>query len=248
MMKVIDFSFETPEENLALEEVLLQPFVKNSNVQPLIRFWENVNPCVIIGRGEHIEKQVHLNYAEEHSVKVIRRISGGGTVLHGPNNLNVSFFLPFSFQKGLENIHESYCIILSYVQKAIENLTEKKVDIKGTCDLVIGEKKFSGTAQSRKRFGILHHLTLLWETDYELMRSLLKEPEKRPEYRGDRDHRDFVTTFKEEGFSFSLKDFKVALLKEFEETEPYELSAQEYQSVTELVEKRYSKKDWNFER
>ena len=67
----------------------------------------------------------------------------------------------------------------------------------------MGDKKISGTAQARKRYGLLHHLTLLWDLDFKLCECLLKEPSKRPDYRAKRTHSDFLTTFKIENLSFS---------------------------------------------
>jgi len=65
---------------------------------------------------------------------------------------------------------------------------------RGLSDLAIGGHKVSGNAQRRKREAILHHGTLLYRPDYAGMARWLREPAKRPDYRGARDHRAFVGT------------------------------------------------------
>jgi len=247
-MHLLRYSHVKPSVNLALEEVLLSPFINNENTEPLIRIWDNAEDCIVIGRAEEINKQVHLKLAKEKSIPVIRRTSGGGTVIHGKGNLNISFFLPYTYLAGLENIKESYCLILKWVIQAIEACCEIKVTINGTSDLVIGEKKISGTAQSRKRHGLLHHLTLLWDLDFNLCSELLREPNKRPDYRSHRTHADFITTFKREKLSFTQDDFISALCNQFENIKEFKIQSQQIVQAEELSDKKYDNPDWNEER
>jgi lipoate---protein ligase len=247
-MRFLNYSFEEPAKNLALEEVLLNPFINHAECEPIIRVWENKTACVVIGRGEEINKQVYLGNARKEDVTVLRRISGGGTVLHGEGNLNVSFFLPYTYCSGLENIKESYCVILKWVCHAIEKCSGVMPVIKGTCDLVLNDKKVSGTAQSRKRYGLLHHLTLLWKLDFPQCERILKEPEKRPEYRMKRSHSDFVTTFEEEKMNITQQAFIEALKNQFDGVVPYELSQEELGDVERLYSEKYNLDTWNQER
>jgi lipoate-protein ligase A len=60
---------------------------------------------------------------------------------------------------------------------------------------VFKDRKVSGTAQARKRFGLLQHLTLLWHLGFAMCERALREPEKSPDYRQARKHSYFITTF-----------------------------------------------------
>jgi hypothetical protein len=58
-------------------------------------------------------------------------------------------------------------------------------------DYCVGDRKFGGNAQSISGNRWLHHTSLLW--DYSPARmALLRMPAKRPEYRANRPHADFI--------------------------------------------------------
>ena len=65
--------------------------------------------------------------------------------------------------------------------------------IRGTSDLVLGDRKVSGNAQRRGRRALLHHGTLLYDFDAQWMMRYLKEPRRQPSYRAERTHEAFVT-------------------------------------------------------
>ncbi|KAL3805624.1 hypothetical protein HJC23_005868 [Cyclotella cryptica] len=63
-------------------------------------------------------------------------------------------------------------------------------------DYVLGEKKMGGNAQSIVSSGFLHHTSFLWDYDHNNM-EYLTLPEKRPNYRGNRSHNDFLIKLKD---------------------------------------------------
>ena len=79
-------------------------------------------------------------------------------------------------------------------------------------DYVLGERKMGGNAQAIVKDGWLHHTSFLWDFDEDNM-AYLKLPDKRPEYRLDRSHRDFLVTLSETYSSLSKNDFQKALLE-----------------------------------
>lgn len=58
-------------------------------------------------------------------------------------------------------------------------------------DYVFGDLKMGGNAQSIVKDGWLHHTSFLWDYDSDNM-DYLKLPNKRPAYRGDRSHEEFL--------------------------------------------------------
>ena len=221
--------------------------VKTIPSEPLVRVWENQQRCIVLGRAEKAEQQIFLAEAERQNVTILRRTSGGGTVVHGPGNLNLSFFLPYHMNDQLKSIHDSYQLIIGWVRSALKESCGVETNMNGSSDISIGDLKISGTAQARKRHGLLHHLTLLIDFDLNSIANLLKEPEKRPDYRGEREHRQFVTTLRQQGFDWDLPFFLDALAEQLGPWTPRHLSKNEHRQMTYLGKVKYSSPTWNLE-
>jgi len=245
-MLYLAYEHDDPYVNLALEEILLGPMLKQEDAQPMLRVWTNKQPCVVIGRGEVYEQQVHIEAVAREQIPVIRRISGGGTVLHGPRNLNLSFFLPFNYHPQLKNLKDSYLLILSWVKDALLQSHGLDLQTRGSCDLVYNDRKISGTAQARKRFGLLHHMTLLLDVDYDNLNRYLKEPLKQPDYRQQRSHRDFVIGLHELIPEFKLKSF-VEVLNQNLALENADMDLKDEEKAVQLANSKYRTTHWNHE-
>lgn len=213
--------------NIVLEEALLFHFVaavRESGARSIwIRVWEN-DPVVVLGRGLDIRKELAPTALKSRRVDktgntlvtyrgrdfpVIRRSSGGGTVLHGPGILNYSVWLVIQPDfPALFDVRKSYCEILGALTRALnESLGLGDGDpgaifCAGQSDLArqvepppAPARKVSGTAQFRKRGVLCHHGSLIIDDDF--LREnidLLAHPERVPEYRQGRDHHSFITS------------------------------------------------------
>ncbi|AXR65827.1 lipoate--protein ligase family protein [Leptospira mayottensis] len=130
---------------------------------------------------------------------IVRRVSGGGTVVHHPEeNLNFTFFVSLDVKPELYKVKESYGYFLNLVISALKRQT-LSASCRGKSDLAILEqgleKKISGNAQFRKRNAVIHHGTLILKPSLiERVSGLLKHPPEEPEYRKNRKHSDFVTS------------------------------------------------------
>jgi len=247
LIELIQTEFQDARHNLALEEAILEDFLSEER-SPLIRIWQNEEISIVLGRAEKADDQVHLETCAQREVPILRRVSGGGTVVHGSGNLNISFFLPWSFHPDLKSIPASYALILGWIKEAVHEVTGLTLTTNGTSDLCFNEKKLSGTAQARKRHGLLHHMTLLMDFDLNLIPLLLKEPEKRPDYRLHRNHLDFVTSFKSEGISFSREAFLEGLQRSLGPMIPIDSPDQLIMKRCEdLAQGKYLSKTWNLE-
>jgi lipoate-protein ligase A len=192
-MKVLDLSFPYPEQNLFYDDELLLKADKAGGGEAL-RFWESSRVFVVMGRTCDEDIDVHAAVCQQDNVPVLRRSSGGGTVVQGPGCLNFSLVLSKARHPDLNSITRSYEHIL---KKTIDALKCGGVDaqFRPVCDLVVpsGEKKFSGNAQRRGRGHILHHGTILYRFDLSLVTRYLKMPPRMPDYRSSRSHADFIT-------------------------------------------------------
>jgi lipoate-protein ligase A len=62
----------------------------------------------------------------------------------------------------------------------------------GRGDLVLGDRKFAGSAQRRLRSWFMVHCSILYDFEIERIVRYLKMPRRQPEYRSGRSHKDFL--------------------------------------------------------
>jgi lipoate-protein ligase A len=135
---------------------------------------------------------VNLSYCESNGIPVLRRCTGGGTVLQGPGCLNYSLVLRIGDSGPLQSISSTNKHILGRHQATLTEALGKEVEMCGQTDLAIGGLKFSGNAQRRKRQCLIFHGSFLLDFDMELIAKVLPMPSKQPEYRRQRAHGDFL--------------------------------------------------------
>lgn len=192
-LQLIDLSLESPQENLALDEALLleaESAAAEGQEVGYLRFWESAAHFVVLGVSRGIEKDAERERCRADEVPILRRASGGGTVLQGPGCLNFTLVLPLGYAAGLGDINQSYRAIL---EPCAEALGLDGTSMLGSCDLALGDRKFSGSAQKRSRYCLMHQATLLYDFDLEFIPLYLRHPDKQPDYRQQRDHLDFLT-------------------------------------------------------
>lgn len=183
--------FADPLAELVCDEWLLNQ-CDRGELPALIRFWETEQLCVVLGYGNHLEKEVFSARCASAGIPVYRRCTGGGTVLLGPGVLCYSLVIPFSEHGALATVSGANDFIMERNRQALEKASGQPVSVRGCTDLVVGDLKFSGNAQRRRRTALLFHGTLLLQFDPSVMESTLRLPERRPKYRGDRGHAAFV--------------------------------------------------------
>jgi lipoate-protein ligase A len=189
-MHFLDLTLSSPEENIALDEALLLA-AESGDGGEILRFWEWPTPAVVLGSGGKIAEDVDEASCNADEVPILRRASGGGTVLLGGGCLVYTLILSYERDPELTDIRRSYRFILGRIAQALgENVGP--IEEAGISDLVFAGRKFSGTAQQRKRSYLLHHGTLLYDMDLSLIPRYLREPPQQPEYRGGRSHLAFV--------------------------------------------------------
>jgi len=190
MIALLDRSLPSLAENLALDEALLLDAEAGLGGEAL-RLWRWPRLAVVLGAGGVIADDIEQAACARDGVPLARRSSGGGTVLLGPGCLHFSLVLDVSRAAELGQIGASYRWILGRVASALADI-QPNIELMGISDLAVAGRKFSGNAQQRKRRYILHHGTLLHGFDLNLVGRYLKLPPRRPEYRGERPHGDFL--------------------------------------------------------
>lgn len=177
-------------ENLALDEALLVGAEQGG--PETLRVWEWPEYAVVLGAGGKLAEEVHEDACRRDGVPILRRASGGGTVLLGPGCLLFSVVLRQDRDPALGQVNSSYRWIMDRLARALEPVVPS-LRLEGTSDLTWQGRKCSGNSQQRKRHCLLHHGTLLYAFDLERLPRYLTMPPRRPEYRRDREHLEFVT-------------------------------------------------------
>ena len=187
-MQVEDHGSLPPGRGLALEIEALRRLGQAAARERLL-VWESTRPAVMLPRQGDPAAWVHVAACAARGIPLLRRESGGGAVVVGPGCLNVALVLSLDRRPWLADVGFSYDRLLGRVAGVLA--------IDGTAvratDLALRERKFAGHAQRRVRGALLHHGVLLYDFDLDLVAALLPEPPRRPAWRGDRTHREFLT-------------------------------------------------------
>jgi lipoate-protein ligase A len=190
--RLLDLTLSSPAENLALDEALLEE-MEESGGDPVLRFWESDRHFVVLGRASNAADDVDLAACQHDGIPVLRRATGGGTVLVGPGCLCYAFAIPVALHSDLRSIRGTHQFILERIAKALRQW-QPAIAFQGISDLAIEHRKISGNAQRRARKTLLFHGTVLHGLQAEVIARYLKHPKRRPDYRGDRHHESFLIT------------------------------------------------------
>jgi lipoate---protein ligase len=197
-VKLLDLTLPTPEENLACDEVLLDA-CDEGQINEVLRFWESGRHFVVVGYGNKVTIEVDVEACRKSGIPILRRCSGGGTVVQGPGCFNYSLVLRIDSDPALETVAGTNRFVMERNRAALESARPSSIrdpasgiSVQGHTDLAIGNRKFSGNAQRRRKNAVLFHGSYLLNFDLELLDRLLPMPSKQPKYRNDRSHADFL--------------------------------------------------------
>lgn len=236
-----DFLFLThditdPYFNLASEEYLLK-----HKKEYFIYLWIN-SPAVIVGVNQNTLQEVNLNFTDSNNIKVVRRQTGGGAVYHDLNNLCYTVIAPYD--ENTDNYKKFTAPVIEYL-----NSLGVKAEFSGRNDIVINGKKISGNAQTVVNGRIMHHGTLLFDTDMTVLTSALKPNKLKMESKGIKSIRARVTNIKEYLTGITITEFKKGLSDFFKkDCKQYTFTESDIKEINKLVKEKYSTFEWNIGR
>lgn len=231
-------SLLTPAENLACDEALLDEAAASGG-NGLLRFWESPVHFIALGYANKVKEEVDGEACRQAGVPILRRCSGGGTVLQGPGCFNYALILPADETGPLASITGANRFIMERHRDALTTLLGRAVTVEGHTDLALAGRKFSGNAQRRKRTHLLFHGSFLLEDfDPGLIERFLRPPPRQPEYRRGRSHGEFVTRLDvaRDAIQSALCRAWNSSLTDFPTPDA---------AIARLVETKYSRAEWN---
>ena len=181
------------EEHLALDEALLEEAEQGLRQDQTVRTWMAEELVVVVGSSSRLDTEVNLAACQAAGVRVVRRPSGGATVVLGPGCLMWSVITPYP--DGSPSVDLLHAATLDPLCAAFA-AAGKAVCRKGTSDLAIDDRKVSGNALRVRKRSVLYHGTLLDDFDIEQAMRLLNHPPREPAYRAQRPHTSFLTNLR----------------------------------------------------
>jgi lipoate-protein ligase A len=230
-----------PYFNLALEEYLFEKYPKTGTYFML---WQNDN-AVIVGRYQNTAREVNEAYIRERGVRVVRRLSGGGAVYHDLGNLNFTIITDAAESRLID-----FRLFISPVLSMLKALGVP-AEARGRNDITVEGAKFSGNAQYIKDKRVMHHGTILFDTDLSAAAQALTPPQDKFTGKAVQSVRSRVTNLKPYLPGLSLGEFKEIFIGEMAKTghlERREFSPHDEDEARSLAARRYSLWDWNYGR
>lgn len=185
--------FSTSDYNLPDIELLN----KKSN-QFLI--WIPDNVYIVLGASNKPDEALNMDNVTKDNITVMRRPSGGQTVILTPNNILIAAVF---FDNKTLHPKEVFQQINKLIISAIEETGIRNLIMMGISDIAISDKKILGSAIYRSKNALLYHAVLNLSEPASTFERYLKHPSKEPDYRQGRSHSEFVTSLKENGYTKS---------------------------------------------
>lgn len=239
-MEFIESNCTDPAWNLALEEYVFECMNPSRSY---LMLWQNQN-TIVVGKFQNTAGEVNNEYVRQHGITVVRRLSGGGAVYHDLGNLNFTFITDADPSGQIDL--RSFCLPI------LETLRSFGVpaELSGRNDMMIEGRKFSGNAQYLKNGRVMHHGTLLFDSDLSVMSKALHVDRAKMESKGIQSVESRVTNLKEHlPPDVTMEVFKGRLLEHLAKANPMvpiSLTAEDESAIDKIRRQRYDTWEWNY--
>ncbi len=238
-MVSINQTSTNPYFNIATEEYLLKNFSEDV-------FMLYVNqPSIIIGKHQNTFAEINYRLAKHKGVSIVRRLSGGGAVYHDEGNLNFTFIKTSNDGKLVD--------FKGFTKPIVDLLQSLGVDARfeGHNSLYVKGKKFSGNAEHVFKNRVMHHGTLLFNTDMQTLAELLYVSTSRFIDNAVKSVRAKTTNLSQHlPASITIETLKKLIFEYLQlkdsSIKQYSLSPWDKQQINNLVENKYATWEWNF--
>jgi len=226
-----------PYQNHALEEWLMDHFEEDC-----FMLWRN-DKAILLGKNQNVYSEINIPFTQEQDIKIVRRITGGGTVFTDTGNIMFTF-ISCDSKHDFANFRKFTAPIL----RALHALGIQ-AEFSGRNDLTIGGEKFSGNAQCRYGNKILHHGTLMYQADTTELGRALKVREIKLRDKGVSSIKSRVTNIAEYmKFPMDIEEFRSYLfnnvMKSIDGAGLYRLSSEEWDEVSAIAKQKYRQPAW----
>ena len=239
-LSYLDLTTTDPAFNLAAEQYVFDSLPRD---RAYFMLWQNDN-AIIVGKYQNTFAEINEAYVKEHGIRVVRRLSGGGAVYHDLGNLNFTFIADAGTLSTLN--------FTIFCEPVIRTLAKFGVtaEVNGRNDMTIDGRKFSGNSQYLKQGRIMHHGTILFDSDLSVVSNALQVDESKFQSKASKSVRSRVTNVAAYlPTPISLPEFRSALLADIAQSaggEAYVFSASDLAAIEKLRAERYGTWEWNY--
>lgn len=239
-LSYLDLTTTDPSYNLAMEQYVFDCLPRD---RMYFMLWQNDN-AIIVGKYQNTLSEINLEAVERRGIRVVRRLSGGGAVYHDMGNLNFTFITDAASGTALD--------MKLFCQPVVRTLAALGVhaEVNGRNDITIDGKKFSGNSQYLRQGRVMHHGTIMFNSDLSVVSEALQVDPTKFQTKGVRSVRSRVTNVADHlDRPVSLPEFRRILLENIlreNPGQPYPLTPEDLAAVEKLREERYAAWDWNY--
>ena len=224
--------------NLALEEYIFEKFKEDE----VFMLWIN-EPSVVIGKHQNLIEELNMKYCFENNIKIARRLSGGGTVVHDLGNLNYTYITNTTGDTALD-----FKEFLKPMHNALLNLNVNAY-ISPRNDFRVQDKKICGHSEFMRKKRVLHHGCILFDSNLDNLRNALNVKNKKIISKSAKSVKSSVANLKEiSKLDYEISDFleklKNEILQTQENFELYELTKEDILNIDKIKSEKYATKDW----
>lgn len=228
-----------PHFNLACEEWLFK-----HQSDDIIFLYSN-SPSVIVGKHQNAMREINLRFLRQHQIPVIRRLSGGGTVYHDEGNINFCF-IKHGQEGNLINFKEFTAPVISMLSSLG---LQAELGVKH--EILVDGLKISGNAEHIFKTRVMHHGTLLFDSDLKILNESIRSEESLFIDKAVRSNRSqvqnlkpyFPKVFTREDFLLTLQEY---LISYFPGTVHREFSTADMEAIRGIQVQKYEDIHWNF--
>ncbi len=237
-MRCIHIKNTNPFFCLAAEEYLLKNFDDD-----IFMLWQSEN-AVVVGKHQNLPGEMNYRFVRENTILLARRISGGGTVFHDSGNVN------FSFIKNVKSPSEIN--FKMFTAPVVEALAKQGITAtnSGRNDLLVEGQKISGNAEHVYKNRVLHHGTLLFNSDLKNLGQAIKVVPGKYESKAVQSNRSPVANIsqflKTKMSTAEFIQFMLNVQLEKPENSIYELTETEIQNIEKRSTEKFQTWEWNF--
>lgn len=239
-LSYLDLMTTDPSYNLAMEQYVFDCLPRD---RMYFMLWQNDN-AIIVGKYQNTIAEINEETVRERGIRVVRRLSGGGAVYHDMGNLNFTF---------ITDVGESNALDLKlFCEPVVRTLATLgvKAEVNGRNDITIDGKKFSGNSQYIRQGRVMHHGTIMFDSDLSVVSEALRVDPTKIQTKGIRSVRSRVTNVAEHlPEKVTLPEFRRILLENILKENPgeaYPLTQDDLAAVEKLRAERYATWDWNY--
>ena len=254
--RFINTDFMDCYANMAIDEAILH-YCK----VPVLRVYGWKPRAISIGYNQDMQ-EINLENCRNNGINIVRRITGGKAIFHD-KEITYSFILPENTDLLPFEINESYktianALVLAFEKFGIEAEVRKVPERIKTAicfnssnwyELLVNNKKISGSAQRRVFGKMLQHGSILMDFDYE-KNNLLFNSNNLIDNINNLKKR--ITSIKKEiGKEIDYKEFANAIKYGFKENFGFDilddsLSKEEIILAEKLRKEKYLSDEWNY--